>query len=264
MSSALVTNFVLAVAGTAVLVFFGILALFEVGRRAGRRRAAEDAEGARAGVGAVEGAVYGLLGLLLAFTFSGAATRFEIRRSLVIQEANAIGTAYLRIDLLPEDAQPALRDLFRRYVDSRLAAYAHLPDIGAAMAELERSNALQREIWKVAQEAAARSPNPPRSHLMQPALNEMIDITTTRLAATQSRPPGIIFGMLIVLALVSALIAGHGMAVARTRHWLHPLAYALVMSVTLYVILDLEYPRLGLIRVDAADQFLRDVRASMH
>jgi hypothetical protein len=70
--------------------------------------------------------------------------------------------------------------------------------------------------------------------------------------------------MLIVLALVSALIAGHGMAVARTRHWLHPLAYALVMSVTLYVILDLEYPRLGLIRVDAADQFLRDVRASMH
>jgi hypothetical protein len=264
LSPALAANFVLVMAATAVLVFFGILALFEVGRRVGKRRAAEDAEGARAGVGAVEGAVYGLLGLLLALTFSGAAARFEIRRALVIQEANAIGTAYLRIDLLPEDAQPALRDLFRRYLDSRLAAYARLPDLGAAMAELERSNALQREIWKAAQEAAARSPSPPRSHLIQPALNEMIDITTTRLAATRSRPPAVIFGMLIVLALVSALIAGHGMAVARTRHWLHPLAYALVMSVTLYVILDLEYPRLGLIRVDAVDQLLVDVRASMN
>ncbi len=264
LSPALAANFVLVMAATAVLVFIGILALFEVGRRVGKRRAAEDAEGARAGVGAVEGAVYGLLGLLLAFTFSGAAARFENRRSLVIQEANAIGTAYLRIDLLPEDAQPPLRDLFRRYLDSRLAAYARLPDLGAAMAELERSNALQREIWKAAQEAAARSPNPPRAHLIQPALNEMIDITTTRLAATRSRPPAVIFAMLIVLALVSALIAGHGMAVARTRHWLHPLAYALVMSVTLYVILDLEYPRLGLIRVDAADELLTDVRASMN
>lgn len=264
LSTAVATDFVLAVAAIAVFVFFGILALFELGRRVGKRRAAEDAEGARAGLGAVEGAVYGLLGLLLAFTFSGAATRFEHRRDLVIQEANAIGTAYLRIDLLPKDTQPALRDLFRRYVDSRLAAYAQLPDLGAAMAELERSNALQREVWRVAQEAAAQSPNPPRAHLIQPALNEMFDITTTRLAATQSRPPAVIFGMLIVLALVSALIAGHGMAVAKTRHWLYPLAYALVMSVTLYVILDLEFPRLGLIRVDAVDQLLVDVRASMN
>ena len=211
----------------------------------------------------MEGAVYGLLGLLIAFTFSGAAERFAARRALVVQEANAIGTAYLRIDLLPEDAQPALRGLFRRYVDSRLAAYAHLPDIEAAMAELGRSNALQAEIWKAAQEAAARSPIPPRSHLLLPALNEMIDITTTRLAATRTRPPIIILGMLIALTLLSALVAGYGMAEARRRHWLHPVVYALAMSVTLFVILDLEYPRLGVIRVDAADQLLLDVRAAM-
>lgn len=264
MSSTLIMNFVLVVGAIAVFLFFGILGLMEVGRRIGQRHLAEDPEGARAGVGTVEGAVYGLLGLLLAFTFSGAVGRFEERRALVIQEANAIGTAYLRLDLLPEDAQPTLRQLFRQYVDSRLATYALLPDIDAAKSEMTRSQNLQREIWKLAQEAAARSPNPPRAHLVQPALNEMFDITTRRAAIMLYRPPRIILGMLIVLTLVSALIAGHGMIGARRRHWLHPVAYALVLSVTIYVIFDIEYPRLGLIRVDASDQLLLDVRASMN
>jgi len=74
----------------------------------------EDPEGARAGAGAVEGSVFGLLGLLIAFTFSGAAFRFDARRQLAVEETNAIGTAYLRLDLLPADKQPALRDSFRR------------------------------------------------------------------------------------------------------------------------------------------------------
>jgi hypothetical protein len=100
--------------------------------------------------------------------------------------------------------------------------------------------------------------------LLVPALNEMFDITTTRLAATQTHPPFETSGMLIVPALVRAHLAGYGMAAARRRHWLHPIAYAVVMAVTVYVIIDLEYPRLGLIRVDAADQLLRDVRAGMN
>jgi len=98
-------NFALTAWLTTSLLFLGILALMEVERRFGQRRAAEDAEGARAGLGAVEGAVYGLLGLLIAFSFSGAAERFAGRRTLIIEEANAIGTAYLRVDLLPEEAQ---------------------------------------------------------------------------------------------------------------------------------------------------------------
>ena len=113
-------------------VFIGMVILQEVGRRVGHRRLARDPEGARAGVGAIDGAVFGLLGLLVAFTFSGAATRFDARRQLVVEEANAIGTAYLRLDVLPPDAQPALRDKFRRYVEARLDAYRKLPDIAAA------------------------------------------------------------------------------------------------------------------------------------
>src|SRR5512143_443438 len=94
-------------------LFVGMILLLELGRRLGRRRQGKHEEGARAGLGAVEGAVFALLGLLIAFTFSGAASRFDARRELIVREANAIGTAWLRLSLLPADAQPGLRVLFR-------------------------------------------------------------------------------------------------------------------------------------------------------
>ncbi len=112
----------------AVALFIAMLLLLEVGRRVGNKRLASDPEGARAGTGAVEGAVFALLGLLIAFTFSGAASRFDARRDLVVQESNAIGTAYLRLDLLPANAQPAMRERFRQYLDARLDIYHKLPD----------------------------------------------------------------------------------------------------------------------------------------
>src|SRR5512137_431463 len=121
----------------------GMVLLLELGRHLGRRRQSKDEERARAGLGAVEGAVFALLGLLLAFTFSGAASRFDARRQLIVEEANAVGTAWLRLDLLPANAQPELRDLFRRYLDSRLAVYQKLPDFQAARAELSNASALQ-------------------------------------------------------------------------------------------------------------------------
>jgi hypothetical protein len=95
------------------ILFLGMLLLLETGRRIGQRRLAHDSESARQGLGAVDGAVFALLGLLIAFSFSGAAGRFDNRRQLVMAEANNIGTAYLWIDLLPAGAQPALRELFR-------------------------------------------------------------------------------------------------------------------------------------------------------
>ncbi|NMQ18383.1 DUF4239 domain-containing protein [Candidatus Competibacter phosphatis] len=246
------------------LVFLGCWSFLEVGRRIGNRRLASDAEGARTGTGAIEGAVFALLGLLIAFTFSGAASRFDTRRNLVVEEVNAIGTAYLRLGLLPTDAQPALRDLFRRYVDSRMEVYRKLPNVEAAKAELVLSTQLQEEIWTQAM-AAGRMEGapPPATMLLLPALNQMIDITTTRAMATQLHPPIVIFAMLYGLALVSALLAGYGMAGGKSRNWLHMIGFAAIMALVVYVIIDIEYPRLGLIRVDTYDQALVDLRASM-
>lgn len=257
-------NYALTALSITFGLFFGMLLFLDIGRRIGLRRRAQDPEGAGTGTSAVDGAVFALLGLLIAFTFSGAASRFDARRVLIVEEANAIGTAYLRLDVAPASAQPALRDLFRRYVDSRLAAYRKLPDLDAVKAELARSTQLQGEIWTQAVAAGRLEGAPPAATmLLLPALNQMIDITTTRTMAGQMHPPTIIFGMLYGLALASALLAGYGMTGGRSRDWLHMLAFAVVLALAVYVIIDIEYPRLGLIRVDAFDQVLVEVRASM-
>ncbi len=249
-----------------VLVLFGlILACLEGGWRAGRRRIGIDPEKGFSGQGAVEGAVFGLMGLLMAFTFSGAASRFDGRRELVVQEANAIGTAYLRIDLVAAEAQPRLRDLFRRYVDSRLAYYkAGAADPEGRRREEARWTALQGEIWTAAVKASGEAgPASSARMLLLPPLNDMIDLTTTRSAALLMHPSPVIFVMLAAAVLAGALLAGWGMAASSRRSALHVFGFAAMMTVALYVIVDLEFPRMGLLRVDSFDAVLAGVRAAM-
>jgi hypothetical protein len=256
-------NLTILCALSAVGLLLGMFALLEVGRRIGVRQLARDPEGARAGAGAVDGAVFALLGLLIAFTFSGAAARFDARRELIVQEGNHIGTAWLRVDLLPASSQAVLRELFRKYVDSRLAVYRKLPDIKAAQDELARSATLQNEIWARSVAACQTTEGQRAAILILPALNQMIDITTTRTFAAQMHPPRVIFVLLFALGLGCSLLAGYGMAGGRNRSWIHMIGFACVMAVAVYVILDLEYPRLGFIRVDAMDQVLVELRESM-
>ena len=254
----------LASALFALALFVGMLILLNVGRRIGARHLATDPKGARTGTGTIEAAVFALLGLLIAFTFSGAVSRFDERRHKIVEEANAIGTAYLRIDLLPASAQPSLREEFRRYVEYRLELFRKLSDVRAAKAELTKAAKLQEKIWRQAvavsnAEGAASS----AQVLLLPAINQMIDITTTRAMALQLHPPLIIFGMLFLVALASALLAGYGMGGGKSRRWLHTIGFALVIGLTVYVILDIEFPRFGLIRVDAFDQALVDLLNTM-
>jgi hypothetical protein len=248
----------------AFALFVGMLILLNVGRRIGARHLASDPKGARTGTGTIEAAVFALLGLLIAFTFSGAVSRFDHRRHLIVEETNAIGTAYLRLDLLPTGAQPALRETFRQYVNSRLETYRKLADIEAAKAEHSKSIKLQEAIWTNAVAASqAQGASSEAPMLLLPALNHMIDITTTRAMALELHPPLIIFGMLFLVALASALLAGYSMAGGKDRKWLHVIGFALVIGITVYVILDIEFPRFGLIRVDAFDKALVDLLNSM-
>jgi hypothetical protein len=249
---------------SAAALFVAMMVFYEIGRRVGVARIASDPDGLAHGIGAVDGAVFALLGLLIAFTFSGAASRFEARRALITQEANAIGTAYLRIDLLPGDAQPELRALFRRYVDLRAVVYSDAADRAATEAKLAETAALQETIWAAAV-AAGRRPDAsvPATMLALPALNDMIDITTTRETATRNHPPPVIYLLLAGLSLVGSLLVGYGMSENKRQSWLHTVAFAIVLSLTVYVIVDVEFPRAGLIRVDAADQLLLDLRKSM-
>jgi hypothetical protein len=244
-------------------LFAFILAFVWLGRRIGSWRSAEETERERVGLVTVETAIYALLGLMVAFTFSGATSRFDTRRAQTVQEANAIGTAYLRLDLLPAAAQPALRDKFRSYTEARMALYRALPDLEASNAQAARAVELQDEIWNDSL-AALRSAPPQASLLLVPALNDMIDITTTRAIALRTHTPPTILVALVLLTLICSLLVGYGLAGGKPFATnLHMIGFALMMTVTIYVILDLDHPRVGLIRLDYVDQALADVRAGM-
>jgi len=235
----------------------------EIGRLLGRLRIRKVGRATEGSFVAVEGAVFGLMGLLIAFTFSAAATRFETRRQLAVEETNDIGTAWKRLDLLPASRQAALREDFRQYVDTRLAVYRDVTNRQSVLQSLALTKSLQDEIWSRAVTACEEVSSPAITDLVITSLNAMIDITTTRTTAAQMHLPVLIRDLLIVLPLVCALLAGLDAASLHRRSPVHMLGFALVLSITIFVILDLDYPRVGLIRIDVFDQSLVDLRKSM-
>jgi len=203
------------------------------------------------------------MGLLVAFTFSGAASRFDTRRQLIVQEVNAIGTAYLRLKLLPPQAQAELRSDFRKYVEARTAIYRKLPDVEAAKLELARSKVLQDAIWEKAVAVSKAAEGQQAALLLLPALNQMIDITTTRTVALQTHAPAMVLWLLCGVAFAGALLAGHAIAGVKAHSWVDVLLFAAVLAATIYVIVDLEYPHAGLIRIEAVERLMADLLDSM-
>jgi hypothetical protein len=247
-----------------LLVFFALIAVSErAGWWAGRRRVSRFGTGVNEGTGASDAAIFGMMGLLLAFTFTGAASRFDHRRDLIVEETNAIGTAWLRLDVLQEAPREQARSLFREYLDARLVVYSNVKDTEATTQALARVADLQAQIWKVLVAAAHEDKSMPVTISVLPPVNEMFDIATTRVLATQQHPPRAIYMMLALLILVSAFLAGFSQASSARPSQLHVFGFSAVTALAFYLILDLEFPRQGLIRVDTFDQALIDLRASM-
>ena len=245
-------------------LFGGILVCLEIGWRLRTKNLATETETSDAGLNALDGAVFGLMGLLIAFTFSGAATRFDARRALIVQETNDIGTAYLRIDMLPADAQAALRQDYRDYLDARLDFYDKLDDdVDATELAFTKSTDLQHKIWTESVAATARQSSAAVTTLVLSSVNAMIDITTTRLVALETHPPPAIYLALAAVILASSVLAGYAMAKSGRRNWNHMLIYSATLAFAVYLIFDLDHPRLGLVRIDSVDHILVDLRNSM-
>jgi hypothetical protein len=215
-------------------------------------------------LGTLDGAVFGLMGLLVAFTFTGAATRFDARRSLVTEHVNAIGTAWLRLDLLAAPEREKARDGFRRYVDTQLEILGNSGNNDAVRADMGRLSSIQQEIWETLIQAAKSDKSLPLTQVVLPPVNEMFDLSTTRYMAARQHPPVAVFLMLGLLVLVSGLMAGYGMAKAVRQSALHLFGFAALMALSVYLILDIEYPRLGIIRIDSFDQSMIELRTSMN
>jgi hypothetical protein len=250
------------IALTALGLFSGMLFLTAVGRWLGRirlnRKTKEEESFA-----VLEGGVFGLMGLLIALTFSVSSSRLESRRQMVVDEANAIGTAWLRIALLPEARQGAMRQHFRQYVDNRVAFQQDITNSDAVTRALEVTNNLQGEIWSQAVADCAETPSVAASILFLPALNSMIDLTTSGTMMAKNHLPWVIRALLLLAPLLCAFMAGIESAPRTQRVWMPAILFALMLSLTVYVVLDLDYPRAGLIRINAVDQALVELQTSM-
>ena len=120
-----------------------------------------------------------------------------------------------------------------------------------------------RPLPPCATTAAKSDPSTAVLTLVATAINDMIDVTTTRAVALETHPPPIIFAMLAFLVLASSMLAGHEMGIGGARSWMHTIGFAAILTVALYVILDLEYPRMGMIRIDETDRIMMELRQSM-
>lgn len=236
-----------------VLTAAGILALLLIALEAGfvmGRRTTTDPD-ARAGgqVGVVQGAILGLLGLLLAFTFGAAGGRFLERQDLIVQEANAIGTAYLRADLLDEPHKSELRAALQRYTEHRIGVSGRLRKgvDPATLAEVER---LHARIW----DAAIAGVTAKSSAIMGVLLpvNEVIDLHATRLAAGKKRLPPIIMALLMTCSALAVGVTGYACGMGGRRRAPLTVALAILIGGALWITVDLDSPRAGLLQLSDA------------
>lgn len=246
-----------------VLLFAGLLALLllaaELGYRMGRRARARRAERAAAGeqaaekdsVGFVTAGMLGLLAFLLGVSLSMAQTRYDARRDVVRDEANAIGTAWLRAPLAGEEAGEAIRPLLRQYAALRLAATRDLVDADAFMLHTNAANELQGRVWALAEARMLAAPDPAKALLLS-SLNEMFDLAlSSRRAFTDEVPLGVL-RMLIWATLITVGVVGFNFGLAGYRQPVVTTLLLVFWSSGLVLIVDLNDPRRGVIQVDPA------------
>jgi hypothetical protein len=245
----------------ALLVVAALLvALGAAGFRLGLRLYTAKDEVRSKQIDGIQSAVLSLLALLLGFTLAMAVGRYETRRNLVVKEANAVGTTYLRASLLPDVYQSPVQDALRRYVAVRLK-YAPLVDDPAKLAEGMRSSAaIEAELWKLATAAAKEAQNNITGTFIV-SLNEMIDTDAERVAAMRAQVPSGVLLVLLIVAGFGCVTTGLGAGAQGVYTMLGNVFLPLLYSLVIVLIFDLAHPRAGII--DISQQMLVDVQQSM-
>ncbi len=223
----------------------------ETGNRLGTwRRAADDHD--KSHVGALQGALLGLLALLMGFSFAMAVSRYDLRKSLVLKEANAIGTTYLRTDFLPGAQRQEARRLLRAYVDSRLEFVNAKIDEQLVARAYAKGEDLQDKVWSIASAAANQDPHSVATGLLIASLNEMIDTGEARRTAIDNHVPEAVLGLLVVVSCGAVGFIGYSCGLAGRRRRPSTITYIVLSTLVLLTIMDLDRPRHGLIQVSQA------------
>ena len=231
-----------------ILVFVGVFVLvnflaYEAGFRIGRRFKERNPDAPEGPTGLIVGSILGLMAFLLAITAGMAADRFDTRRGLVLEETNAIGTAYLRAGYLSEPASSDSRDLWREYAPLRIAT----PDRGKLAANLERSEEIQEELWTIAEDVA-RTEGSDVVALYVESVNDVIDLHTSRVVAgVYARVPPTIILLLIGGVVLSLGLVGYNAGLERRRSPVIAIALVVSLGAVLWLLIDLDRPQDGII-----------------
>ncbi len=234
-----------------VAILFVLMIVFNwAGSRLKRSREQETGESADGG-GAMEGSMLGLLALLLAFTFGMSSSRYDTRRGLVVEEANDIGTVILRTDLYPDSIRNALRSDLQQYLEARIAYFEAGFNEQQVQGSLQQSARISDLLWNKVTALSRTNNYILASQQMVPAMNAMFDAATSRDAARNAHVPESIVWLLFLLTLTASFIIGYGSKRGKTDKIIVA-GFALMMVLTIYLILDLDRPRRGIITMDKA------------
>lgn len=207
----------------------------------------------------INGMLLGLLGLMLAFSFSMANERFDSRRALVVEEANIISTVIQRTDMYSDSLRTAWRSVLRQYVEERIAFYEARMDVAQAAVHFLRADSISNRLWSQVVGQAKKDQETTRTSQIIPALNDMMDITTTRRAAGEGTIPPSIMYFLFVLCVVAAFLLGYDSK--GPLNGVMVVGFALMLSATVFTIIDLDRPRSGIINLDGPHQRMVDLRS---
>jgi len=186
--------------------------------------------------------------MILAFSFSFASERFEARRSLVVQEANDIGTMYLRASYLPAGQADRFRSILRDYTRARLGTFTRDPAIGTAMRR--KATGLHDALWSIAVTSARADPSNVELGLLTQALNETIDISTTQYAELRNHMPTPVLRLVLIVALAAMIILGVHLTRTRWPQIVLALVSGFLLATVIAAIIDLDRPLSGLVRID--------------
>ncbi|QDU87039.1 hypothetical protein Pla175_03940 [Pirellulimonas nuda] len=233
----------------------------EIGFRLGRRLHANEPELSRSASGAIKASIFALVAFLVAVSFSTTAARHDTRRRVVLDEANALGTCYLRAGLLQEPQRSAIRATLVKFVDARLAYFDDGLNIERSKQARDTMGGLLNDLWRQVEAAAAADATQTRTSQIVPAANDVIDLASTRDFAAASHLQPAVLWLLVTCVLVFSLLIGHSSGQSTIRHLGLWCALNLLFGMVLFVVLDFDRPRRGLIQVNHTP--LVELRASM-
>jgi hypothetical protein len=239
-----------------VCALAGFFAALEIGYRLGRRRHDKSDEPDKSHSNALQGATLGLLALLLGFTFAMAVSRFDNRKTVIMEQANAIGTAELRSRLLGTPYAEQAAPLFRAYVQAWLDYRAAIIDLDAVKAAEQRAFGIENQLWNIVRDATSANPQSQPAALFAAAMNDVIDAHERRHRSIQDRVPDAVILVLFAVSILALGQVAYNSGLAGRRWPFANATFAIVIAIVLVIILDIDRPRRGFVQV-SQDSMIR-------